>query len=336
LDTDLLERVLLVQSCSGSTKRMRRLIKTICAEKGATVWSDKQNVYAVKGNAETYPCVVAHTDTVHRIVPDDRYNVSLSADRKYFAWDSKTNDYLGVGGDDKCGIFIGLAMLDLVPNIKLAFFRDEEIGCKGSFEADMDFFSDVGIVLQADRRGTGDFVTEIGGLGVSTANLSAGYHNPHSRYEYIDADELELAHDLIHDLVATLGAERWDWFPPPKPKAKVLWWKGGKPEVEAKPTDDVSEWNRYLAEEDGWDNWKGWQDAHGEEEEGAQFRELDDDPPPPVCPTCGTPTWIEWDDLEDEWVCLMCDYGYDPTSEWEVFDGGFGRKEVLPLPATTG
>jgi hypothetical protein len=267
-----------------------------------------------------------------------------------------------VGGDDKCGIFIALAMLDLFPAIKLAFFRDEEIGCKGSMEADVGFFSDVGMVLQADRRGYGDFVTEIGytdlssqeflraagpylrnhgyketygmmtdvealvdvGIGVSCANISCGYHNPHTRQEYIDVGELEGAHDLIWDLIAALGDRRWDHTPVAEPVTKWAstkidhidwnreWLNKLSAEANAEPT---GEW-AWEEEEGAW----GW--VGREEDQRAKLHErgwtddeiawldrlsseTDQDPDVPFCESCSTDAWMDWSDREG-WYCFQC------------------------------
>ena len=124
---------------------------------------------------------------------------------------------VGVGGDDKVGIWIALQMLLKEDKIKCAFFHSEEIGCIGSSrKADMKWFKNVGYCLQADRQGSStDFVnsisgklyskafkkavepiitdygykessgsiTDVGqlaenGIGVCVANMSCGYYEP--------------------------------------------------------------------------------------------------------------------------------------------------------------
>lgn len=54
-------------SPSGREKSMIRLLKAELTGMGITHYQDRQgNLYAVKGRARTYPCVVAHMDEVHR------------------------------------------------------------------------------------------------------------------------------------------------------------------------------------------------------------------------------------------------------------------------------
>lgn len=48
--------------------------------------------------------------------------------------------------------------------VKCAFFVQEEVGCIGSSHADMSFFSDCRFVIQCDRKGNGDMVTQINGM----------------------------------------------------------------------------------------------------------------------------------------------------------------------------
>lgn len=104
------------------------------------------NVYVTKGKAEHYPCVVAHIDTVHEI---DTTLTVVQEDNILFAVD-ENNKRIGIGGDDKNGVYIALRMLQEFDNIKAVFFVSEEIGCLGSRAADGDFFNNVGYAVQFD------------------------------------------------------------------------------------------------------------------------------------------------------------------------------------------
>ena len=115
------------------------------------------NVYATKqtgGNISHFPCVVAHTDTVHNIdtinvveeqLPNAQKEVKLSLK----AYNNEGNP-TGIGGDDKCGVYACLELLKELPNLKAAFFVAEETGCKGSSNADSKFFKNIGYVIQFD------------------------------------------------------------------------------------------------------------------------------------------------------------------------------------------
>ena len=115
------------------------------------------NVYATKQTDKDvtyFPCVVAHTDTVHSIdsinvveemLPNAQKEIKLSL-KAY----NNSGDPTGIGGDDKCGVYACLELLKELPNLKSAFFVAEETGCKGSSNADPNFFNNIGYVIQFD------------------------------------------------------------------------------------------------------------------------------------------------------------------------------------------
>ena len=68
----------------------------------------------------------------------------------------------GLGADDKNGVWIALKCLKEYECLKAVFFVGEEKGCIGSSAADLTFFEDCRFVVQSDRRGYKDLVTNIG------------------------------------------------------------------------------------------------------------------------------------------------------------------------------
>jgi hypothetical protein len=230
---------------------MKANIETWCRELGAEVVTRDGNVYATKGKAKTYPCVVAHMDTVHSIIPNKHFIVYY--DNKLdalWAKNTDTGEQTGVGGDDKVGIFLALEQLAAFDNIKCVFFRDEEVGCLGSNLAYMKFFKDVSFVLQGDRRGIGDFVNRIsgnklyddkfsdaikpilkehnrkethggmtdvsalvnGGIEVCVANASCGYYEPHSKWEFVTVTEAFDTSDMFSSIIRTLHKDGERWL----------------------------------------------------------------------------------------------------------------------------
>ena len=92
---------------------------------------EHKNVYATKQTLTElpedfyFPCVISHTDTVHRIdtinikeemLPNAQKEIKLS----YKAYNDEGNP-TGIGGDDKCGVFACLSLLKELPNLKAAF-----------------------------------------------------------------------------------------------------------------------------------------------------------------------------------------------------------------------
>jgi putative aminopeptidase FrvX len=112
------------------------------------------NIYCTKGDADIYPCVVAHTDTVHNnnhidVRTELKKNCRNVLKEAYKGYNAKGKP-TGIGGDDKAGVFACLTLLLELPVLKAAFFVSEEIGCKGSKEADEAFFENVGYAIQFD------------------------------------------------------------------------------------------------------------------------------------------------------------------------------------------
>ena len=120
---------------------------------------DMGNVYATKKSGEVpadfyYPCVLSHTDTVHsinEIIVREEQKPNAQGFRKLALKGYTTSGKpTGIGGDDKCGVFACLTLLDELPFLKAAFFVSEETGCHGSRNADPKFFSNVGYAIQFD------------------------------------------------------------------------------------------------------------------------------------------------------------------------------------------
>lgn len=208
------------------------------------------NILVTKGTAKTYPCVVSHMDTVHGFVSDFKIYRDVDDEDLYFAMSNKKR--VGVGGDDKCGVFACLYLLKRIPDIKVVFFSREESGCRGSRNIDKRFFADCRYLIQLDRRGKGDFIqtywgkktishefsSEIGlikkkykyknkigtvtdvmnlwnnRVGISCINLSCGYYQPHSDYEYISIKDLWNSVKFTEEIVNTMQPRRYVSLPP--------------------------------------------------------------------------------------------------------------------------
>ena len=218
---NLLKKLYEIHSPSGSEKTMKKFIKGYVKKHipGVTFRSDHVgNLYMIRGNSETYPCIVAHLDQVQREHSKDFK--AIETEEIIFGYSPKNRRREGIGADDKNGIWIALKCLEKYECIKVAFFVSEEIGCVGSRNADLGFFEDTRFVIEADRREYEDLITDISftslcsndflrdigferfgykekpgmmtdvlelkerGLGVSCINLSCGYYEPHSDEEF--------------------------------------------------------------------------------------------------------------------------------------------------------
>ena len=133
------------------------------------------NIYVTKGilsEGEYYPMLIAHTDTVHEIqneivVKDEFLSKPTTFGKSfgketYASYKAYTPGGLptGIGGDDKCGIFLCLELLMELDKVKIGLFVSEETGCHGSQQCNLDFLSDVGYAIQFDAPGN-HLITEI-------------------------------------------------------------------------------------------------------------------------------------------------------------------------------
>ena len=121
---------------------------------------EHKNVYATKQENLLipenfyFPCVVSHTDTVHDICNINVFEEQLPNAQGETKLSLKAYDNMGfpvgIGGDDKCGVFACLTLLKELPYLKAAFFVSEETGCHGSKKAKEEFFANVGYAIQFD------------------------------------------------------------------------------------------------------------------------------------------------------------------------------------------
>lgn len=228
----LLKQLYEIYSPSRKEDKMMAFLKDECLKAGAKVVEDAGNLYAIKGEADTYPCVVAHTDQVQsaacRAFQAKDIVFGLSLDGRSFE---------GLGADDKNGIWIALKCLQSFDAMKVAFFREEETGCQGSAKATVAFFDNCRFVIQCDRKGGKDFINRIGsmqicsdrfvkdakikdfgfktesgmmtdvqklrnlGVKVSCCNISCGYYEPHTNREHTVLPELKNALAFVKSII---------------------------------------------------------------------------------------------------------------------------------------
>ena len=159
-----LKEVLSIPTVSYEETLMVEYIVSFMKKNNIEYYVDSfSNIYATKQTTPElpdnfyFPCVVAHTDTVHsietiNIFEDLRLNSQSQLKPSLYALNGKGAP-TGIGGDDKCGVFACLSLLLDVPDLKAAFFVSEEVGCIGSLNADKSFFENVGYAIQFDAPG---------------------------------------------------------------------------------------------------------------------------------------------------------------------------------------
>lgn len=328
-----------VQSDSYEEDRMVNFLMKLAKANGWTVRKDKKkNVYITKGKADIYPCVVSHTDTVHRILPGKVYPTII--EDTLFTIHPKEGQ-VGCGGDDKCGIWVCLEMLERLDAVKAVFFAAEEVGCVGSSAADMKFFADCAFAIQVDRQGNKDFVIEAcgtdlcsddfaleatdimtahgyelcssGGLtdvvqlaenevGVSCINLSGGYYKPHTSKEYVSLTDLANVTDMVEKLCRELGAVRWPHTP-----TYSRWLSYGDGYVRGKGSGYGYDWDSYYEQRYG-----TWSKKELDKDDVEIWTEMDFD------------DLQAYHNVDDDTIVEECYYEIDGDYV-EIFDGWTGR-----------
>lgn len=261
---EILEDLVIIQSSSRTTELVMAnyLIGWLEANDLDYEIDKNGNILVTKGEAEYYPCIVSHIDTVHQWA--NNVTVSYEKDKwgdtlmKAFSGEKQ----VGTGGDDKCGILACMEMLMRFDNIKVVFFSSEEVGCVGSSAVDHSFFGDAGYVIQLDRWGKSDFICKYSGestvsdsyleiatpimkdfgykkesglitdsinmwrngLPLSSVNVSCGYYQHHSSSEYICIEELHNAIEFTATLIANLGEKQYTH----KKAPSKTYYSGGK------------------------------------------------------------------------------------------------------------
>ncbi|MBO5921131.1 MAG: hypothetical protein J6Q48_01925 [Bacteroidaceae bacterium] len=157
---ELLKRFYEVNSKSGHEDQIKELFKAQLACLDIVVAEDAfGNIFITKGCADSFPCVTAHLDEVH--APTER-NIIVDGDLIY-AVDNK-GESVGIGADDKNGLWIISHLLHTKPVLKAALFVQEErdgemLGCRGSIACSLAFFDDVRYIIAVDRKGNNEVVT---------------------------------------------------------------------------------------------------------------------------------------------------------------------------------
>jgi putative aminopeptidase FrvX len=166
-DYQLLKDVLSVPTKTYQEDLMVEFLINWLEENGIPFNMDEHNnIYAIKQTDEFvdyFPCVIAHTDTVHSldniIVTEELLLNEQGEEKPSLKAYNHFGHPTGIGGDDKCGVYACLELLKELPNLKAAFFVSEETGCHGSKKADPNFFMNVGYGIQFDAPGN-TMVTE--------------------------------------------------------------------------------------------------------------------------------------------------------------------------------
>ncbi len=231
-----------VNTPSYSENRITPMVIKILLNSGFKVSMDEHwNIIASNGNTrngEKLPLLCAHADTVNDS-KGARVKLVYNNMRKVIHT-SKFSEVLG--GDDKCGIAIILRLAEMAKKDGLKFVvlitRGEEVGV-GAGKLNESIFDLCEYSIVIDRRGSGDIVHNIYGQELCSkefalwvedmapesiktrkissmhsdaaelaewlevVNLSCGYYDPHSDYEFVDVRDMHSALIWVKRIITT-------------------------------------------------------------------------------------------------------------------------------------
>lgn len=223
--------------CRMTQKEVKAYMVEYLTSRDYTVESHDGFLYA-KGDVPVL--LVAHMDTVHTQLPTKIINI-----------DGKISSPQGIGGDDRCGIFI---IMNIVKNLRcsVVLCEDEEVGGVGATKfAKSPFINqlDVNYMIEFDRANANDavfyscdneeftnFVTDFTGFQVAhgsfsdisvlapaskiaAVNLSCGYYKAHATDEYVVYDEMMNTIEVAQTLIE-VECDKFEYVPK---KFNPLW-----------------------------------------------------------------------------------------------------------------
>lgn len=195
--------------CTMAQKDLKEYLANRLGETHDDIYVGDGFVYA---QGEFPVLLVAHLDTVHEELP------------KTFEYDKRTDTLSspeGIGGDDRCGIYMILEVIKRY-NCSVLFCEDEEIGGIGAgkfVKTELASRLKFNYIIEFDRKGHNDavfydcdnpefedFITKdyyktaygsfsdistlAPALGCAAVNLSCGYYNAHTKSEYVVMKEM--------------------------------------------------------------------------------------------------------------------------------------------------
>lgn len=193
-------------------------------------------------NSAYIPLIMAHVDINQS---DENVPLLVRINDWIFGFDNKTGTTVGVGHDDKAGIYFALQVAKTDLDCKIIFTKDEEVGCVGTSCLSRSHFKNISFAVQLDRRGSSDVSQYTNGVNtVSKAfkentkttlkkygmkyvncvytdvgaikavhkvdfcciNVSCGYYNEHSNKETLNIGEFTNSMNFAYEMLVLFGS----------------------------------------------------------------------------------------------------------------------------------
>lgn len=203
-----------VNLCKMSQKSLKKHVANKLKETHKDITNGDGFVYA---QGEFPVLLVAHLDTVHDLLPSTIW---------YVEGRDAVSSPQGIGGDDRCGVYMIFEVLKRF-NCSVLFCEDEEVGMVGAgkfIKTDLAKELEFNYIIEFDRKGSNDavfydcdnedfeeFITQdfyktswgtfsdistlAPFLGCAAVNLSCGYYDAHQKSEYVILSEMQRSID---------------------------------------------------------------------------------------------------------------------------------------------
>jgi len=189
------------------------------------------------------PLIIAHVDINQH---DAAVPKLLRVNDWLIGFSTKTGTTVGVGHDDKAGIYFALQVAKTDLDCKIIFTKDEEVGCVGTSCLDKSHFKNISFAIQLDRRGSSDVsqytngvtvvskefkenskplldifgfkyvncvYTDVGALksvhkvDFCCMNVSCGYYNEHSNDETLNIPQFINSMEFAYEMLVAFGKD---------------------------------------------------------------------------------------------------------------------------------
>lgn len=226
LDKKLLTDLFKIPNPSGQEKEVRDFIADYLDKMGIEYNIDKMgNLYRL--NDKSLPILNAHMDSVQDFEDTEILNFVTIIN-------GVLRGYGNIAGDDKCGIYIILDILQR-RDINFLFTISEEIGCVGAkgfirnnsiedfpYALTLDRWGSGDIICHSNEYGTKEFEEALFTVGakygytpekglysdadfiseqLSCANISVGYYCHHTKKEYVVLSELQNSINFVESVI---------------------------------------------------------------------------------------------------------------------------------------
>lgn len=220
--------------CGLNQAELKGYLKDYLSGKGYECIAEDGFLYVPAKKDNAIPVLVtAHLDTVHKKRIETIEKVSVADPNLNVK--TKISSPEGIGGDDRCGVYMILNIIEEC-NVPVLFCEDEEIGMQGAkkfikTKYAKELAESIKYMIELDRQGSTDAVfyscdnkeftdwieknsgykfangscsdisTLMPSLKIAGVNFSCGYYNAHTTNEYVYLEEMNDTMNMVCDLL---------------------------------------------------------------------------------------------------------------------------------------